>query len=223
MAYQRTPYVESKRAEARERSLQAALALLGEGGWRSVQMSAVAAHAGLSTGALYLHFPSKTHLLTELYRAQASKELAVTAEIAARAGSAAERLAGAIRSFAERAITAGRMGYAMVLEPTDLEVEEVRLASHAQFIAQFRQVLDEGCEAGEFQIGNTQVAAACVFGSITESLMHPLGLTAQERTGARRGKRSDAAALVDSLIEFCLRGVIAPAESKATVKAKARR
>ncbi len=214
MVYQRTPYVESKRAEARDRSLQAALALLGEGGWRSVQMSAVAAHAGLSTGALYLHFPSKTQLLIELYRAQAGKELAVTAEIAARKGSAAERLASAIRAFTERAISGGRLGYAMILEPTDTEVEEVRLAFHAQFIAQFRQLLDEGCKAGEMHIANTQVAAACVFGSITESLMHPLGLAAQDRTDRRRGKRTDTTSLVDSLIEFCLRGVIAAPKPK---------
>jgi AcrR family transcriptional regulator len=63
MAYQRTPYVESKRAEARQRLVQAAVALMERGGWREVQMSAVAAEAGLSTGAVYLHFPSKIDLL----------------------------------------------------------------------------------------------------------------------------------------------------------------
>jgi AcrR family transcriptional regulator len=75
MTYQTTPYVESKRAEARDRLLQAARTLLEEGGWRDVQVSAVAAAAGLSTGAVYLHFPSKKHLLVEVYRSHASAEL----------------------------------------------------------------------------------------------------------------------------------------------------
>jgi len=74
VAYKRTPYVENKRAEARERLVMAALSLLAQGGWRQVQMSAVAESAGLSTGAVYLHFPSKTELLAEAYRTQAGNE-----------------------------------------------------------------------------------------------------------------------------------------------------
>ena len=232
MAYQRTAYVESKRAEARDRFVQAALTLLGEGGWRAVQMSAVAALAGLSTGALYLHFPSKTALLTELYRVQAGKELAFTAEIAAQPGPARERLADAIGTFAQRAVSGGRLAYALVVEPTDTEVEELRLHFHAQFIELFRRILDSGCAAGEFRVSNTQVVAACVFGCVTESLMHPLGLAmASGRKGRaaagatspakRLAARLDRAALVDPLLDFCFNGVAgapAPARSGAAPK-----
>ncbi len=218
MAYQRTAYVESKRAEARDRFVQAALTLLGEGGWRAVQMSAVAALAGLSTGALYLYFPSKTALLTELYCVQAGKELAFTAEIAAQPRPARERLADAIGTFAQRAVSGGRLAYAMVVEPTDAEVEELRLRFHAQFIELFRRILDSGCAAGEFRVANTQVAAACVFGCVTESLMHPLGLAeassrrGRSATGApspakRSTARLDRAALVDPLLDFCFNGI----------------
>jgi AcrR family transcriptional regulator len=209
MAYQRTPYVESKRAEARDRFVEAGLTLLSQGGWRDVQMSAVAALAGLSTGALYLHFPSKTQLLLELYRAQAGKELAVTTAIAAQPGTARERLAAAIGSFAQRALNGGRLSYALVLEPTDNEVEQLRLQFHAEFIALFQKILDEGRAGGELRVADTRVAAACVFGSITESLLHPLGMAAQAARApgdARRGRKVDASALIGPLVDFCFHG-----------------
>jgi AcrR family transcriptional regulator len=206
MAYQRTPYVESKRAEARDRFIDAALTLLAQGGWRDVQMSAVAALAGLSTGALYLHFPSKTQLLLELYRTQAGRELQVTAEIAAQPRPARERLATAIGTFAQRALNGGRMSYALVLEPTDNEVEQLRLQFHADFIALFQQILEDGRASGELRVADARVAAACVFGSITESLLHPLGMAAQAAGVARRGHKVDATALIGPLVDFCFHG-----------------
>ncbi|WP_457331656.1 TetR/AcrR family transcriptional regulator [Rhizobacter sp. P5_C2] len=206
MAYQRTPYVESKRAEARDRFIEAGVTLLAQGGWRDVQMSAVAALAGLSTGALYLHFPSKTQLLLELYRVQAGKELDVTTAIAAQAGTARERLAAAIGSFAQRALNGGRLSYALVQEPTDNEVEQLRLQFHAEFIALFQKILDDGRASGELRVADTRVAAACVFGSITESLLHPLGMAAQAAGEVKRGRRVDASALIGPLVDFCFHG-----------------
>lgn len=207
MSYQRTPYVESKRAEARHRLVQAALELVAQGGWREVQMSAVATAAGLSTGALYLHFPSKPALLCEVYRVQAGAELQVVAEIAARVAPATERLAAAISAFAQRAMSNRRLAYAMVLEPTENEVEEERLRFHAEFIEQFRRIVDDGTAAGEFEVADSRVAAACVFGGITESLMGPLAIVAAPAGGARKRSRADADALVAQVIHFCAHGL----------------
>ena len=207
MGYQRTPYVESKRAEARQRLGQAALDLVAQGGWREVQMSTVAAAAGLSTGALYLHFPSKPKLLCEVYRVQAGAELQVVADIAAREAPAAERMAAAISAFAQRAMSNRRLAYAMVLEPTENEVEEERLRFHAAFIEQFRRIVDDGVAAGQFSVADSRVAAACVFGGITESLMGPLAIAAPPAAGARRRSRADADALVAQVIAFCAHGL----------------
>src|SRR5262245_36640281 len=220
MPYQRTPYVESKRAEARQRLVQAAVALMERGGWREVQMSAVAAEAGLSTGAVYLHFPSKTDLLAEVYRTQAGAELHVLTLIAGQAVSATERLRAGINAFAQRALRNPRLAYALVLEPTEADVEEVRLRFHAEFALQFRRILDDGVAAGEFSIADTGVAAACIFGSIVESLMSPLGAVARGTGKAVRNRRSDEpAALVDGVVAFCFHGLGMPA----SVTAKAPR
>ncbi|HEY6355019.1 MAG TPA: TetR/AcrR family transcriptional regulator [Burkholderiaceae bacterium] len=212
MAYQRTPYVESKRAEARQRLVQAAVALIERGGWREVQMSAVAAEAGLSTGAVYLHFPSKTDLLAEVYRTQVGTELHVLTQIAEQPVPAADRLRAGINAFAQRAMKSPRLAYALALEPTDIEVEEVRLDFHREFGVQFRRILDSGVAAGEFTIADTRVAAACIFGGIVESLMGPLGATAIIGGKAARAKRPpDATALVDGVLAFCFHGLGKPA------------
>jgi AcrR family transcriptional regulator len=170
-----------------------------------VQMSTVAAAAGLSTGALYLHFPSKPKLLCEVYRVQAGAELQVVADIAAREAPAATRLAEAISAFAQRAMSNRRLAYAMVLEPTENDVEEERLRFHAAFIEQFRRIVDDGVASGEFAVADSRVAAACVFGGITESLMGPLAVVAPSTRGAR--KRADADALVAQVVAFCAHGL----------------
>jgi AcrR family transcriptional regulator len=207
VVYQRTPYVENKRSEARERLVQAARALVAQGGWREVQISSVAAAAGVSTGAVYLHFSSKTDLLAEVYRNQATVELRVIAEIAAQPVPAAERLAAAIRAFALRAMSNRRLAYSMVIEPADADVEEERLHYHAEFTAQFRRMLEAGCAAGEFDVADPQVAAACIFGCITESLMNPLGIATRTAGNARTGGRDDAKALVENVVAFCFHGI----------------
>jgi AcrR family transcriptional regulator len=211
MAYHRTPYVESKRAEARQRLVQAAISLMERGGWREVQMSAVAAEAGLSTGAVYLHFPSKTDLLAEVYRTQAGNELHVLTLLAEQPVSAADRLRAGIHAFAQRAMKKPRLAYAIALEPTDIEVEEVRLHFHAEFAVQFRRILDSGVAAGEFEVADTQVAAACIFGGIVESMMSLLGAatTATGRPAHVKSPRQ-AAALIDDVVAFCFHGLGMP-------------
>jgi AcrR family transcriptional regulator len=213
VAYQRTPYVESKRAQARERLVEAALELLKAGGWREVQMSAVAAAAGISTGAIYLHFPSKTQLMSEMYRTQAAAELRILSGIAEQEAPAAQRLEAAIRAYAQRALANRRLGYAMMLEPTEIEVEEERLHAHVQYMAVFRGMVEAGVQAGEFQVAAAQVAAACMLGAVIESLIGPFGAGLREPRAP--GPREETKRLVDNVVAFCLLG-LGPTPAKRT-------
>jgi hypothetical protein len=98
---------------------------------------------------------------------------------------AAERLAEAIRAFAQRALSNRRLGYAMVLEPTEIEVEEERLHFHARFIELFATLLEAGRAAGEFDVPDATVAGACIFGALIESLLAPLAPSASLPDPAR--------------------------------------
>src|SRR4051794_696858 len=51
-----------RRADSRQRLLDAALACLAEAGYARTTFAAVLARAGLSNGAMWRHFPSKAQL-----------------------------------------------------------------------------------------------------------------------------------------------------------------
>ena len=63
----------------RERLVDAARALLEEGGYAATSVLAVADRAGVSAGALYRHFPSKAELFVEVLRANAKIDQEVRA------------------------------------------------------------------------------------------------------------------------------------------------
>jgi AcrR family transcriptional regulator len=63
-------------AETRERLLRAAAAAFQSQGYEGTRVADIASGAGVSNGALYSHFGSKTELLAEALRAHGSVELA---------------------------------------------------------------------------------------------------------------------------------------------------
>jgi AcrR family transcriptional regulator len=63
-------------AETRERLLRAAAAAFQSQGYEGTRVADIASGAGVSNGALYSHFGSKTELLAEALRAHGSTELA---------------------------------------------------------------------------------------------------------------------------------------------------
>jgi AcrR family transcriptional regulator len=57
--YRPTERTRARLAAARERIVDAALAQLAAGGYASASVVAVARRAGVATGSVYRHFPSK--------------------------------------------------------------------------------------------------------------------------------------------------------------------
>jgi AcrR family transcriptional regulator len=109
MPYRRTPAVQAKLDASREAILRAAVALLAEQGYAGCSVAAVAARAGVATGSVYRHFPSKTDLLTEVFRLSAGREVAAVADAANRPGTAAERAVAVVETFAGRALKSPRL------------------------------------------------------------------------------------------------------------------
>src|SRR3954465_13541470 len=82
MPYRPTERTEARKAETRERIVSAALDQLAEGGDVSASVQAVAARAGVATGRVRGHFPSKADLFTEVFRRASQRELDVMHEVA---------------------------------------------------------------------------------------------------------------------------------------------
>jgi AcrR family transcriptional regulator len=197
MPYRPTERTEARRLATRERILDAALAQLAAGGYASAAMQPIAARAGIATGTLYRHFPSKAALFAEVFRRGSQREMGLI-EDAARADGrgAAERIGAAVEVFAVRALAAPTRAYAFIAEPVDPAVEETRLAFRRAIRDHLRAILDEGVRDGELEPHDSETTAAAVVGALGESLTGPL---------SPRGGGGEA--MVAALVDFCIRAL----------------
>src|SRR6188472_4308487 len=150
MPYRPTVNTERKRAATRERVVAAARELIAHGGYREAQVAAVAARAGVATGTVYRHFPSKADLFAEVFRRASQREVDATRAAAeAAAGPAQLQIAAAAEAFARRALRGRRLAWALLAEPVDPAVEVERLAFRRAYAAGFAALLADGIAAGE--------------------------------------------------------------------------
>jgi AcrR family transcriptional regulator len=200
MAYRRTERVEEQLQDKRDRILQAARSVVGEVGFRGAQVMLVAEAAGVATGTVYRHFPSKGDLFAEALALNAQHEVDVVA-VARAEGSAASRLADAVRVFARRAVRARRLAWAMIAEPAEPEVDAARIIYRRAFSDVFEGLIRDGMAEGEFPLQNAAASAACLMGALSEGLIGPLAPEAGDLPNTRT--------LVDAITTFCLQAVSA--------------
>ncbi|MXV07910.1 MULTISPECIES: TetR/AcrR family transcriptional regulator [unclassified Xanthomonas] len=199
MAYKRSALMEERLAGNRQRILLAARRLIAADGFRGAPVTAVAAEAGVSTGLIYRHFPSKADLFVEVLTAAVEYELTILRAIAAAPAPAAQRLRDAIASFVRRALAGPGLAYAFIAEPVEPEVDAERIRCRRLLGDVFKGILADGVAAGEFPAQDLDAAAACLVGAYTEALVGP---TAPSRDGPRDSER-----LVEAVCGFCLRAV----------------
>ena len=198
MPYRPTERTEARRTAARERIVRAATELVARGGYREAQVTAVAQRAGVATGSVYRHFPSKADLLTEVFRVASQREVDAVAAATAQAGTAARRTAAAVDTFARRALRGRRLAWALLAEPVDPVVEAERLQFRRAYAEVFAGAVRDGVAAGELPAQDADLTATALVGAIGEALVGPLSPTAAER---------DHDALIAGLVTFCLRAI----------------
>jgi AcrR family transcriptional regulator len=177
--YRSTPTTRAKAAAARERIVRAALDQLAEGGYASASVAAVARRAGVATGSVYRHFPSKGELFAEVFRRAAQREVDALAGLG---------LAACVETFVHRALAEPVRAYALIAEPVDPAVERERLRFRRAYADLFARLLGDHPDP--------ELAAAAIVGALAEALVGPL---------ARRDR--DAEALVAGLQSFVLSAV----------------
>lgn len=154
--------------------LTAAGALLAERGYAGCGMTAVAARAGVAAGTVYKQFPSKSDLAAELFRSIVTREVAAVRAAVNHTASAVEVTTAVIETFAGRALKQPRRAYALLAEPVDPGVDELRL----EFRCAFRDVIADaialGVRTGELPPQNAAIVAAALVGAIGEALVGPL-------------------------------------------------
>jgi AcrR family transcriptional regulator len=176
MPYRPTERTEKRRVAARERIVRAAHEVVAREGFGAASVAVVAARAGVATGTVYRHFSSKADLFAEVFRRAAQHEVDAVVS--------APTLAGAVETFARRALAGRRLAWALLAEPVDPVVEAERLAFRRAYRDAFTpHVADE-------------LTAAALVGAIGEVLVGPLSPTAADL---------DTDAFVASLVGLCQR------------------
>ena len=196
MSYRRSPLMQERIDDNRERIMRATRELIANGGFRAVSVSAVAKSAGLSTGAIYRYFPSKSRLLVHALTDAVDYEIDLLRRLTQAQTTAAERLRVAVDSFTRRALRGPHLAYAFIAEPIDPDVDAGRIACRVRFGEVFKDVLTDGIAAGEFPAQSVDVSSACIVGAFTEALVGPVSAANQP---------ANAEHVIDEIVAFCLR------------------
>jgi AcrR family transcriptional regulator len=183
----------------RERLLTAARELIEEGGYGAASVVAIAERAGVATGTLYRHFPSKAELFVEVFRSVCDREVEAMRAAAQGGKPHVDRLVNVLTTFAGRALRSPRLAWALIAEPVDPLVDAERLAYRERYRALAAQALRAGIDAGELPDQNVELTAAALVGGCGEALVGPLSPLA--------GAKPETQEILTALATFIRRAV----------------
>ena len=186
--------------DKRARFLAAAIGLVAEVGFRDAQISTIAERAGLAPSTFYRYYKSREALLVNVVSHVSQHEVNVVAGIAMGNDSPRKLLRDCAYTFGSRAIRAKQLGYALVAEPVDSEIELERLKYRRKLMRVFETIIERGMRDGDFIKQTPEVSSACIVGSLFEALVGPLArdIDVTERQRLER---------VHEIADFCLRAV----------------
>ncbi|MBW0101484.1 TetR/AcrR family transcriptional regulator [Pseudonocardia sp. KRD-291] len=196
----RSSRVEARKADARRRILEAAREVVTEHGFAAAQVAVVASVADVATGSIYRHFPSKASLFSEMLRDVCRRELEVVRAVAAEEGrTATERIGDAVATFVDRALRGEGLAYAVIAEPMDPDVDQVRLEARAGLAQAFAELIENGVTAEEFPAQDARIRGAAIVGAFLEAVVAPLA--------ERVTRPLDRAAVSAEVARFCQQAV----------------
>lgn len=163
-----------RRMVSRQQLLDAAREIVTEQGYRGASVAAIASHAGISNGALYRHFPSKVDLFVEVFRDVCDREIRAGIRASRDIEGPLEQLDAILENFALRALGKPKLAWALIAEPVDPAVEEVRLEYRRTYRRAIERLLNQAVDTGAIPPQDTVIAAAALLGGGNEVLAGPL-------------------------------------------------
>ncbi len=202
MAYRQTKAVAARLQDTRTSILKAARDLVSEGGWQEAQIANIATTAGIATGTVYRYFPSKAELFAEVLSRVSQREADVLMDIAASGDSAHERLHSMVTTFVVRAMRNPRLAYALIAEPCDRAIDEVRLKYRAAISEVIQSVIVEGQNNASMRSDvRADIAATVIVGGFMEGLIGPLSPLASSTSSQldSANRKQEIATLADQI------------------------
>lgn len=201
MAYRETVKVKARKAATRTRLLTSATELVSEGGFRQVQMTAVARTAGVAVGTVYKYFASKEKLFANVFQMATEREVSHVELALQSSQSAPDRLRNALQMFAERALKNPTLAWALIAEPVDPEVDQERLIYRARYAQLFERTIEQGIAAGDLPPQNASYSSTALVGAIAESLIGPLAPKHPAENALNQ------TTVIEHILNFCLQGL----------------
>ncbi len=150
--------------DSRERIAEAALNSFADKGFHGTTTRDIAAGAGMSPAALYVHHTSKEDLLFELSRSGHLRTLEMLTTAAARSASPTQRLREIVRVFvsdhAEHHVSARVVNYELGSLSSEHRTEVEGLRTRINDVV--RVVIAQGVDAGEFDVADIRVTTGAV-------------------------------------------------------------
>jgi AcrR family transcriptional regulator len=164
------PTQQQRSDTTREALLAACRALLLARGAEATTMAAVLARSGLSKGALYHHFASKTELIAAIYTVESRGALARALARAQQAGATSPlgQLTTMCAAWLEEIRAPDVAAILLRIGPAVLGVEEAQRIENANSLALFERQLKLAGEAGEIGAIDQPLAARLVNALMTE-------------------------------------------------------
>ncbi|MCM6775135.1 TetR/AcrR family transcriptional regulator [Nocardia sp. CDC159] len=194
MAYRRTPAVQARLDAQAGAITRAAMKVLSREGFSGLSMAAVAAEAGVATGTVYKNFSGKAELVTAVFRAVVTREVAAVAAAGAEGGPV-QRVTAAVETFAGRALKNPKLAYVLLAEPVDAAVDTERLRFRRAFAETFESAIAAGVASGQLPPQNSRISATALVGAVGEVLVGPLA------------EALDSESVVPELVAFALRAL----------------
>jgi AcrR family transcriptional regulator len=154
----------SRGDDTRTRLLEAAVTAFAERGFHGTTTRDIAAAAGMSPAAVYVHYSSKEQLLEQISRTGHELTLQLVRDAVAATSSPAEQLAAAVRSFAAhhaRAHTSARVVNYELAALSPEHGEEIR-ALRREISVEIRSLVERGVADGSFDCPSPRIAATAL-------------------------------------------------------------
>lgn len=197
MAYRETDKTRQRKAAQQASLLREAESLVRQGGFEALTMQALADRSRVAVGTLYRYFDGKDDLACAVFSHATEREIAAVTEAIGARSRPRQALEAGLACFAERALSAPRLAWALIAEPVAPAVDAARLRYRERWSALYVTLLEAGIESGDWPAQNSHVTAAAMVGALAEALVGPL-------SRARQAPLHDSA-LVGALMTFCLR------------------
>lgn len=150
--------------DAARRLMLAAVEAFADRGYHATTTRDIAAAAGMSPAALYVHFPSKAALLFAISQSGHEQTLALVENVAGRAESPRERMRKIVEDFvawhARRHTVARVVQYELHALPEQEYAVVADLRRRIEHLV--REVIADGVERGEFTVTDLRTAARAV-------------------------------------------------------------